>query len=220
MNMWSNHKKSSSLWESLIIDKAYSNHSIRSNTLFFTQRYFSLLQVQSLFKQAVICLSFLPCNVSHSILAAIFSFPPFWLTLLVEVRHFLYPIHPFLFHIKTLFTINYFLDWEGLRWDFCSPHSYLQCSLFPPSFQLLPTHLTKSKLRWVITPCPNKFLTRTDLLITWIFTEPICQPVVDLDYLGLANRIWLSVVAHSQSFEFLHDFPAKNKAVYTRLNGR
>jgi len=42
-------------------------------TLFFTLRYFSLLQAQGLFKQTAVCLSFLLSNLGHSNQAAVFS---------------------------------------------------------------------------------------------------------------------------------------------------
>jgi len=82
----------------------------------FALRYFSLLQVKTLFKQAGGSLSFLPCNVSHSKQAALFSFPH----LLSEVslhpllRGPLFSWSPFpLIHINIQFSIDYFLDREG-----------------------------------------------------------------------------------------------------------
>jgi len=38
-----------------------------------------------------------------------------------------------LFPINKQFSIDSFLDWEGLHWDFCSLPSFLKRSQFPPS---------------------------------------------------------------------------------------
>jgi len=109
---------------------------------FLLYNIFHLWQVQSLFKQAAVGLSFLPCNESHFLQAASFSFPPFQFCPLQGGLLFSSsdPFNPIPFvnkapvsHQYKQFSIDSFLDWEGLHWDFCSPPSSPRGSLFLPS---------------------------------------------------------------------------------------
>jgi len=116
--------------------------SICSKPLFFALQYFSV------FKQATVSWSFLPCNASLSKQTALFSCPhilflsfQFYpllrgqLFLLIRFFISLLYIMP-LVPINKQFSFDSFFDWESHHWDFSSSHSIGHCS------QLLPTHLT------------------------------------------------------------------------------
>jgi len=128
-----------------LLSKYYISYpSICSNTHFFALRHFLLFKL-SLFKQAVISLTFLQCNASHSKQAAVmFLFLPFQFTLFSEVRKFLYL--PFAYKARPRFlsinssVIDSFLDWEGHHWDSRSTDSSHHRLQFLPSVILLPTH--------------------------------------------------------------------------------
>jgi len=138
-------------------------------TLFFALRYFSLFKL-SLFKQAAVSLSSVPCTVSHSKQAAMFSFRIYFsccfsLTLVQEVSYFLWSIFPYqdiffirfftcLVYIKPFvpinkqFSIDSFLDWEDHHWDFSLSRSSIIAHMFLPSLQLHHVeYLRKSDLR-------------------------------------------------------------------------
>jgi len=75
------------------------------------------------------CRIFIPAGWAHPLLRGpIFSWcdPSDWSTLFFCIWRPLFPINK-------QFSIDSFLDWERLHWDFCSPPSSLQRSQFLPS---------------------------------------------------------------------------------------
>jgi len=129
---------------------------ICSTILFFALWYFSLCML-SLFEQAAISLSFLPCNVSHSkqtgvMFSCLLYFPAssqisvyplqwgkkvFWS---ISASPFLY-IKP-LFPIDKQFSIDSFSWLEGHHYDSRASRSSCHCSQFLPYIFTIATHLT------------------------------------------------------------------------------
>jgi len=118
---------------------------------------YNIFQAQSLFKQAAISLSFLPCNLSNSKQAGVFSFPYLVfpaVSILPSTKRLditSISLTPFCIYVKSpLFpSINgsvliFFLDWEGHHW---ASRSSSHCLQFPPSLQILQTHLTHYNLK-------------------------------------------------------------------------
>jgi len=108
-------------------------------------------QAQSLFKHAAVCLSCLPCKVTHSKQAAVmFSFPfyfpaAFSLPSSMRSESFLIPFFISLLYLMPLFPINKHFSIDSFlhHWDSlssCSSNHHMQ---FPHSVILLPTHLTR-----------------------------------------------------------------------------
>jgi len=131
--------------------KKYCYCSICSNALFFALRYFSLFKL-SFQTGCCISLSFLPCNISHSKQATLFSIllyfsrcfsfallPRGQIFLLIRFFIFLLYMKPPV-AVNKNFSIDSFLDWEGHHWNTGSSCDRLQ---FLPSVLLLPTHLTR-----------------------------------------------------------------------------
>jgi len=64
--------------ERLLALNKKSSIEVRAQSPLFTLRYFSLVNVQSPFKQDAVSLAFLTCDVSHSKQAAVLSLPQFY----------------------------------------------------------------------------------------------------------------------------------------------
>jgi len=93
----------------------FSYCCIRSNTLIFCTIIFFTFQAQSLFKQAVASLSFLPCYVSHSKQAVLFLLPPFHF-LLSPKRSAIFD-YPFLY-LPFEYKAPCFYQWTVQYWFF------------------------------------------------------------------------------------------------------